>query len=68
MKAEKKRPEVALGKRLAVSNNFPHNNAHTSESQQKPCLACALWPVVKRLREERIAREAAGLEFGEVLP
>jgi hypothetical protein len=26
MKAEKKRPEVALGKRLAVSNNFPQYN------------------------------------------
>jgi hypothetical protein len=45
-----------------------NNNAHASESQQRPCLACALWPVVKRLRDERLAREAAGLEFGEVLP
>jgi hypothetical protein len=52
----------------SASNHSQNNNAHASESQQKPCLACALWPVVKRLREERIAREAAGLEFGEVLP
>jgi hypothetical protein len=68
MSNKKGAPQESAGSLGTPSNYSQNNNAHASESQQRPCLACALWPVVKRLRDERLAREAAGLEFGEVLP